>query len=239
MSGHSKWANIKRQKEANDKVKGSVFAKLSRLITLAIVEGNGVADPEYNVRLRLAIDKAKEANMPKENISRAVEKGSGPDSSQIKEVRYEAFGPGGTALLIIASTDNNNRTNAEIRNILERHGGKMGGMGAVHYMFSHVAAAIFNKSQNSEEALFEFASTHNASDFYEDDHEFVAFFPYEDLGKIKHYTTALALQSVEEEYKATTTVPVDTATGDKLSELIGALEELDDVHNVYTNASIA
>src|SRR4051812_30449460 len=120
MSGHSKWANIKRKKEANDKVKGAVFGKLSRLITIAVTEGGGLPDPENNVKLRFAVEKARSENMPKENIQKAIEKGSGPNIQELKEVVYEGFGPGGVALLIVTTTDNSNRTHAEIRNVLER-----------------------------------------------------------------------------------------------------------------------
>src|SRR3989338_10269057 len=109
MSGHSKWANTKRQKMANDKVKGNTFSKLSRLITLSVIEGAGIKEPENNVRLRLAMEKAHAANMPKENINRAIERGAGPDRSLIREVIYEGFGPGGGALMIQSSSDNPNR----------------------------------------------------------------------------------------------------------------------------------
>src|SRR3989304_8339146 len=101
MSGHSKWANIKRKKEANDKVKGNVFGKMSKIITLAVLEGGGMTDPDHNVKLRLAIEKAKSANMPKENIQRAIEKGTGPEKSQLKEIIYEGFAPGGVSLIIL------------------------------------------------------------------------------------------------------------------------------------------
>lgn len=234
MVGHSKWANIKRKKEANDKVKGKEFAKLSRIITLAVVEGNGIGDPEYNVRLRLAIDKAKQANMPKDNIQRAIEKGSGPDRAQIREVRYDAFGPSGSALLILASTDNPNRTSSEVRNMLDRNGGKMGNVGSVGYMFEHCAVALLDREGNAEDAVFAFAEQHGAIDFYEDD-EYVVFFPYAELGKIKEYSQGLVLKAVDAEYRATTTLPVDQQTAERVYALIEALEDLDDVHGVYTN----
>src|SRR5438132_496161 len=131
MSGHSKWSKIKRQKEVTDKVKGAAFAKLSRIITLAVIEGGGIPDPVNNVRLRLSIEKAKALNMPKENITRAIEKGAGPHKLELKEVVYEAFAPHGISVIIVATTDNSNRTFAEIRTILERNGGKMGTQGSV------------------------------------------------------------------------------------------------------------
>ena len=119
MSGHSKWANIKRKKGANDKIKANVFAKMSHLITISVLEGGGIVEPENNVKLRLAIDKAKSVNMPKENIMRAIERGFGPNKMMLKEVVYEGFGPYGIFLLILSTTDSSNRTTAEIRNFLE------------------------------------------------------------------------------------------------------------------------
>ncbi len=110
MSGHSRWVNIKRQKQANDLVRASLFSKLSRLITLTVIDGGGVTDPAHNVRLRLAIEKARHLNMPKDNIARAIEKGSGPDRGLLKEVVYEAFGASGSAMIILVTTDNINRT---------------------------------------------------------------------------------------------------------------------------------
>ena len=119
MAGHSKWSKVKRQKEITDKEKSKVFAKLSKLITLAIVEGGGVGDPELNIKLRLAIEKAKQGNMPKENVERAIEKAAGPNKQLLKEVHYEAFAKHGAAILIVATTDNPNRTTAEIKTTLE------------------------------------------------------------------------------------------------------------------------
>ncbi len=121
MSGHSKWANIKRKKEANDKIKGNVFAKLSRVITLAVIEGGGIGDPQLNNKLRLAIEKAQASNMPKENIKRAIERGLGPQKDQLKEVIYEGFAPYGVSLLILATTDNPNRTLTELRTKLRKN----------------------------------------------------------------------------------------------------------------------
>jgi YebC/PmpR family DNA-binding regulatory protein len=145
MSGHNKWSKIKRGKEAKDKVRGNTFSKLSRLITLAVLEGGGITDPNNNIKLRLAIDKAKHFNMPKENIARAVARASGPDKSQIREVIYEGFASAGVGLIIYATTDNPNRTLSEIRNILERHQGKLGTPGSVSYLFNDVAQSALIK----------------------------------------------------------------------------------------------
>lgn len=143
MSGHSKWSKIKREKQAKDKQKGNIFSKLSRLITLAVIEGGGITDPENNIKLRLAIEKAKNLNLPKENIERAIEKGTGPESQELKEVVYEAFGPEGVSLIILATTDNMNRTLSEIRNVLELHGGKLGTQGSVLHLFKKSGLSTF------------------------------------------------------------------------------------------------
>lgn len=135
MAGHSKWKQIKHKKAANDQQRAKIFSKISKLITIAVVEGGGMQDPAINVKLRLAIEKAKAANMPKDNIQRAIEKGSGPDRNNLKEVVYEGFGPQGVALVIHATTDNSNRTVGEVRSVIDKGGGKLGNQGAVSYLF--------------------------------------------------------------------------------------------------------
>lgn len=136
MSGHSKWANIHRKKEANDKVKGSIFTKMAKGISIAVKKGGGIADPEMNYVLRLAIDKAKSVNMPKENIDRAISKGKSKEGeSELIELMIEGFGPNGLVVIVEAVTDNRNRTVAEIRTLMEKGGGRMGEMGTVSYMF--------------------------------------------------------------------------------------------------------
>lgn len=135
MSGHSKWSKIKREKEVKDKQKANIFSKLSRLISLAVIAGGGITNPENNVKLRLAIEKAKSLNLPKDNIDRAIEKGLGPDSQKLKEVIFEAFAPGGVVLVIMVATDNMHRTLSEIRNVVESYSGKLGNQGSVMYLF--------------------------------------------------------------------------------------------------------
>ena len=135
MSGHSKWSTIKHKKAANDAVKGSVFTKMAKAITIAVKKGGGVGDPEINFSLRLAVDKASSVNMPKENIDRAIAKGLGKGGDELVELIIEGFGPEGVAVIIIAISDNRNRTVAEIRTLMEKYGGRMGEMGCVGYMF--------------------------------------------------------------------------------------------------------
>jgi YebC/PmpR family DNA-binding regulatory protein len=161
MSGHSKWSTIKHKKAANDKVKGSVFTKMAKAITVAVKKGGGIGDPNMNFTLRLAIEKARNVNMPRENIERAIEKGTGKaEGSELAEVIIEGFAPGGVAVIIEAVTDNSNRTIAELRNLMEKHGGRMGEPGSVMYMFERTSGEYKPKypasGDGQEEKLGEF-----------------------------------------------------------------------------------
>jgi YebC/PmpR family DNA-binding regulatory protein len=235
MSGHSKWANIKRKKEANDKVKSNVFAKLSRAITVAVLEGGG-PDVEHNIKLRLAVDKAKQENMPKESISRAIEKGSGPEKSSLVQLRFEAFGPAGSALLIEATTDNNNRTFSEVRNMIERHGGKLASHGSVAYLFNQSGVITFERVANKEEDVFEFAQRISATDFDEDDEHITVYFPFEQMGHVRDKVGILTGGSAEVIFRPSTIVQLNKHDSEKLMSLMEALENLEDVHSVHTNA---
>lgn len=236
MSGHSKWANIKRKKEANDKVKGSMFSKLGRLISLAVSEGGGITDPTNNVRLRIAIEKAKSFNMPKNNIERAIEKGSGKGVDNIREVIYEAFGPGGTAMVIVAATDNPNRTASEVRNVLDRHGAKLGSKNAVMYLFEKSSFVRLPRERISEQQAFDFAQTHGAIDFAEDAENYFLYFPYELFGKL-HETLPISGVHVEIVYKPQTMIGLTEEVGQKLVTLVQALEDMDDIQNVFHNGN--
>ncbi len=236
MSGHSKWANIKRQKQATDLVRGNVFSKLSRAITLAVLEGGGMTDPEHNVKLRLAIEKAKQANMPKDNVNRAIEKGVGPDKATLKEVVYEAFAHSGIALIILATSDNVNRTLSEIRNTLEQYGAKIASGGSITYLFRKCALIIFRKIDVDEEQVLSFAQKINAFDIDTDETHYDIYFPFENLGKLKEYIGDLRYETAEIDYKPTSTVALPAeADIKKVTVLIDALESLDDVHKVYAN----
>lgn len=236
MSGHSKWANIKRKKEANDKLKGNIFSKLSRLITIAVLEGGGITNPENNVKLRLAIEKAHASNMPKENIKRAIEKGIGPDKSQIKEVIYEGFAPYGVSLIILSHTDNQNRTLSEIRNILEKHNGKLGNIGSVSYLFTKCGLIIVDKKLVNQDKVFELADQLEVLDLTEDELKYYIYIPYVKLGHIKEVFKDVKYDSAEVDFKPQN--PVILEDEDKLKKillLIEDLEALDDVQKVFTN----
>jgi YebC/PmpR family DNA-binding regulatory protein len=235
MSGHSKWANIKRKKEAQDKIRGNVFSKLSRIITLAVIEGGGIGDPQHNVKLRLAVEKAKQANMPKDNIQRAIERGAGPNKDQLKEMVYEAFAPGGVSLLILASTDNPNRTLSEIRTVLEKNGGKIGAQGAVSYLFEKCGLVVIEKNNINEEKAFQLADELKAIDFQSDDVDYSIYIPFEQIGRAREIFKEYNLKELETIYRPKMKVNVDEERMALIENLIVNLESLDDVHKVFSN----
>lgn len=235
MSGHSKWANIKRKKGANDKIKANVFAKMSHLITISVIEGGGIVEPEHNVKLRLAINKAKSFNMPKENIKRAIEKGFGPNKILLKEVIYEGFGPYGVFLLILSTTDNSNRTSSEIRNFLEKNSGKLGAQGSVSYLFKKCAFVSFQKSEIDEDVVFKIGEKLSAFDINEDDSHFFVFFPFDHFGLLKVHLNSIKYDLAEVDYLPTIPVSLEPDKEKRVLDIIEALEELDDVQRVYTN----
>jgi YebC/PmpR family DNA-binding regulatory protein len=239
MAGHSKWAQIKRQKGINDQKRGAVFAKLSKAITLAVVEGGGIADPDLNVKLRVAMEKAKYAEMPKETIQRAVEKGMGPGASALREILYEAFGQGGSAFLIKTATDNPNRTVADLRTVLDRNGGKIGAPGSVTYLFERCGAVTFSTTDQMEEILA-FAESCGASDIAEEGDTVTVYVPFGELGKIKDRPGSVHPERPpDEEYRPLAIViAANEAEEDAIAGLVAAIEELDDVQQVYTNVGV-
>lgn len=230
MSGHSKWANIKRKKEANDKVKSNVFSKLSRLITMAVLEGGGITDPENNIKLRLAIDKARVYNMPRSNIDRAVDRAAGSETQNLRTVQYEGFGPKGAGLIIEASTDNPNRTSSEIRNTLERFGGKLGAQGSVSYLFQRCGVVHKAKTDTTEEAAFALGEKLGALDIDQDDTYYSIYIPFEAIGRA---------ENAEIDFRPQTYVDLPRESLHLYEEMIGAIEDLEDVHKVFTNARFA
>ncbi|OQY68275.1 hypothetical protein B6D29_00920 [Microgenomates bacterium UTCPR1] len=236
MSGHSKWANIKRKKEVNDKVKGNIFSKLSRLVTIAVIEGGGITDPDNNLKLRLAIEKAHSFNMPKENIKRAIEKGVGPDKSKMVEIVYEAFGPYGVSLIILAHTDNQNRTLGEVKSVLDRNQGKLGSMGSVSYLFTKCGLIVIDKKEVDQERLFEISEKLEALDVAEDDLKYSIYIPYSKLGHIKEALNNVNYDSAEVDYKPQNPISIeDDAKLEKISLLIEHLEALEDIQKVFAN----
>ncbi len=237
MSGHSKWANIKRKKGANDAIRGALTTKIGREITIAVKMGG--SDPTGNMRLKLALTKAKANNIPKDNINRAIQKGLGAsDGSNYEEITYEGYGPGGAALMLDILTDNRNRTAADVRHIFGKYGGNLGETGCVGWMFKQKAVFVVEKETfDDEDALMEIVMDAGAEDFVADDEVFEITAAPEDFDAIEK---ALADKGIETASAEITQVPDTTVqlTGkdaENMQKLSDALEENDDVQNVYGN----
>jgi YebC/PmpR family DNA-binding regulatory protein len=239
MAGHSKWAGIKHKKAIVDARRGKLFTKLARQITVAAREGGG--DPEGNPSLALAVQKAKDASMPKDNIERAIAKGTGEgtDADALEAVLYEGYGPGGVALLVEALTDNRNRTGSEVRHLLAKHGGNLGEPGSVGYLFDKRGLLVVDSGRYTEDDLL-VAIEAGALDVAVDDDVFEVLTEPGDLTAVR---TALEqagveLESAEVTQHPKTRVPIDEATAGKLMRLIEALEENDDVGDVHANFDV-
>ena len=237
MSGHSKWANIKRKKGANDAIRGKITTKIGREITIAVRMGGG--DPTGNMRLKLALAKAKSNNIPKDNINRAIQKGLGAaDGSNYEELTYEGYGPGGTAIMLDILTDNRNRTAADVRHIFSKYGGNLGETGCVGWMFQKKAVFVVEKeSYDDEDALMEIALEAGADDFSAEDDIFEITAEPEAFDDI---VKALADKGIEVSSSEVTMVPENTVQveGDnvaKMQKMLDALDENDDIQNVYGN----
>jgi len=241
MSGHSKWAQIKHKKAHTDAKKGKVFTKIVKEISVAARLGGG--DPEGNPRLRLAIEKAKEVNMPHDNVKRAIMKGTGElPGTSYEEFIYEGYGPGGVAVLIEVLTDNKNRTLPEIRHIMSKHGGNLGEAGCVSWMFQKKGYILADKSKVDEETLMTIALDAGAEDMKNDPREdsYEIITAPEDLNRIK---AAVGNANIPVSLSETTMLPksyvlLDEKTAEQMMRLTEALEENEDVQNVYANFDI-
>jgi YebC/PmpR family DNA-binding regulatory protein len=239
MSGHSKWSTIKRKKGAADAKRGKVFSKVIKEITVAARAGGG--DPEGNPRLRAAIALAKSENMPKDNIDRAIKKGTGgADGVAYEEIIYEGYGPGGVAILVQVLTDNKNRTVADIRHIFTKNGGSMGETGCVAWMFEKKGYFVFEKNKIEEEALMEWGLEAGVDDIREQENEWEVITPLENFEKVR-----IALEEKKWIPLVTelTMLPKNTVTlegkgAEQMLRMMEALEENDDVQNVYANFDI-
>ncbi|HEU4619050.1 MAG TPA: YebC/PmpR family DNA-binding transcriptional regulator [Gammaproteobacteria bacterium] len=237
MAGHSKWANIRFRKGAQDAKRGKIFTKLIREITSAAKAGGG--DPASNPRLRLAIDKARAQSMPKDNIDRAVKRGTGElEGVQYEETRYEGYGPGGVAVLVDCLTDNRNRTVSEVRFAFTKHGGHLGADGSVAYLFTHVGQLTYAPGSD-ENRIIEAAIDSGASDVVtNEDGSIEVVCEPADFEALRAAMTAAGLEpeSAEITMRASTKVPVSVEDAAALLKMLDALDELDDVQNVYSNA---
>jgi YebC/PmpR family DNA-binding regulatory protein len=239
VAGHSKWKQIKRKKAVTDARRGAHFTKLIKEITVAARSGGG--DPAGNARLRTAIDAAKQANMPLDNIERAVKKGTGAlDGVHYEEIAYEAYGPGGAAIYLEVTTDNPNRTVADIRHIFDKHGGKLAASGAVAYQFDKRGQVYLDASRYGEDAAMEAALDAGAADFVKEGDQYIVTTAVTDLHAVQERLKArgIAPESAEIAMIPKSTVKVEGKNAETLVKLMEALEEHDDVSRVSSNFDV-
>jgi YebC/PmpR family DNA-binding regulatory protein len=239
MSGHSHWATIKHKKGAIDAKRGKLWSKLSRAIIIAARNGGG--DPNMNLKLRYAIDKAREVSMPKDNIDRAIKRGTGDvEGLTFEEITYEGFGPGGIAVMVDVLTDNRNRTNGEVRKIFERHGGTMGSAGAVGYLFERKGLFNVAPAGKDEDTLMGIALEAGADDLKPAGENYEVFCEPGGFNKVKEALEKAGVQiqsaSVSQLPKAAMDTDIEAAK--KVLKLVEALDDHDDVQNVYTSLNI-
>ena len=236
MAGHNKWSKVKRQKAVTDGRKGKVFSRLSREITIAAKSGGG--DVEGNSRLRTLVLKAREANMPVDNVDRAIKKGTGElPGVSYEDVTYEAYGPGGVAFIVKVTTDNKNRAASELRSVFTKHGGNLAGSGAVMFQFLHAGQFLIAKDTATEDRLMEVALEAGADDVITTDEGHEVRCDVHAFDKILHSLekASVKTESAEIAYIPTTTVPVNAKTAETLATLHDILDDLDDVQAVFSN----
>jgi YebC/PmpR family DNA-binding regulatory protein len=236
VSGHSKWSTIKRQKGAKDAARGALFTKLGNAIAIAARNGT---DPETNFALRLAMDKAKAANMPQANIQRSIDRVKDKDSAQLQEVMYEGYGPGGVAILVECATDNVNRTYPDVKLAFSKHGGNIAEKGAVAFQFDRKGMIRVNSA--GDEVLLQ-ALDAGADDVQEEEGESVIYTDPKELAKVREALTAAGLEISEAEltFVPNNTVEIsDEATAGKIMRVMNALEDLDDVSSTHVNFDIS
>lgn len=239
MAGHSKWANIQHRKGRQDAKRSKIFSKLSKEITIAAKMG--APDPEFNPRLRLAIQAAKAQSMPKDNIERAIKKSTSADEANFEEVRYEGFGPEGVGVIVEALTDNRNRAAGEIRSIFSKNGGNLGETGSVSFMFELVGYIEYPASTASEEEMLEAAIDAGAEDVVSSDDVHEIYCAFDQLGDVsaaleKRFGEAQAAKPL---WRPQNTVPISGDKAETLMKLMNALDDCDDVQNVYANFDIS
>ncbi|WP_301859364.1 YebC/PmpR family DNA-binding transcriptional regulator [uncultured Megasphaera sp.] len=239
MSGHSKWANIKRKKGKNDAIRGKITTKIGREITIAVRMGG--PDPVGNMRLKLALQKAKENNIPKDNIKRAIQKGAGAtEGANYEEIVYEGYGPAGVAVTVKVLTDNRNRAAAAVRHEFSKCGGNLGATGCVGWMFHNTGIFVVAKDHADEETIMEVALDAGADDVKTGDEEYEIITSPEAFDAVEK---ALADHNIEPEHASITMVPENTVAlsgedAEKMERFVDALDEIDDVQDVYHNAEL-
>ncbi len=241
MSGHSKWSTIKRQKGLKDAKRGAVFTKLSKAISIAIRQGGGVTDPNGNFRLRLAIEAARAANMPKDNIDRAIQKANSKAEAVLEEAVYEGFGPGGFSVIVESVTDNKLRTVSEVKNIFNKNGGNMGAQGSVMYQFEKKGVVTVDKDGKTLDDIFLLAVDSGAEDIEDADTEVLVYTKPEELGKVRDgiASQGLNIKAIELLLRPVVFNTIqDTAAAERAMDFLDKLESLDDVQKVYANFDI-
>ena len=238
MSGHSKWSTIKHQKGAADAKRGQLFTRLTKEIAVAAKAGGG--DPDMNPRLRLAVNQAKQNNMPLDNIERAIKRATGQsdDQAELEELVYEGFSPGGAAILVVAVTDNRNRASSEVRNVFDRNNGKMGQVGSVGWMFEQKGVITLELSAEQMEEAELLAIEHGAEDITDDDASVEIRTAPEDFEAVRHALEEAGMKplSAEVTMVPTTQTGLDERAAEQTLKLLDRLEGLDDVQKVVTNA---
>ena len=235
MAGHSKWANIKHRKARQDASRGKVWTKVIREITVA---AKGGPDPDDNPRLRLALDKANAANMPKDNIKRAIEKGSGTgETGALEEIIFEGYGPGGVAILVETMTDNRNRTVSDVRHAFSKFGGNLGTDGSVSYLFNKIGIIHISKV-TSEEELMDIVLQSGADDLVDEGEYFEIISSSSNLSNVLESLKSNSIENINAELtlRAETSVAIDQEMAEKVLKIMDFMDELDDVQEVHTNA---
>ncbi|MBM3210372.1 YebC/PmpR family DNA-binding transcriptional regulator [Candidatus Saccharibacteria bacterium] len=235
MAGHSKWAKIKRDKGANDAKRGAIFTRLGNQIAVA---ARGGSDPAMNSALALAIEKAKAANMPNANIQRAIDRVNDKNAAALEEITYEAYGPGGVGLIIETATDNRNRTFPDVKNALSKNGGTIADAGSVLFQFTR--KGVISVAATGEDVLLEVLDA-GAEDAVEEDGELIVYTEQKDLAKVREALRSkdIEVKDAELQYIGTAQIEIsDDETAAKLMKLLDAIDDLDDVVNVHTNAAL-
>ena len=241
MSGHSKWSTIKRKKGAADAKRGALFGKLSRAISVAAREGGG--DPEMNSALALAVSKAKDANMPNDNIQRAIDKGTGAhgEAETFERITYEGYAPGGVAVMVEVLTDNRNRAASDVRYIFSKNGGKLGTSGSVAYLFERKGVILIPKDSVDEDELMELALEAGAEDVEEMESDFRIVTSAEEFAAVRDAMrdAGVEFENADITMQPQNSIDLDASTAKQTLRLIDALEENDDVQEVYANFDIS
>lgn len=240
MSGHSKWAKIHRQKAVSDQQRGKVFTKLGKAISIAVKEGGGVVDPEMNFKLRLAIEKAKQANMPRSNIDKAISSGSGPGAGDdLVNITYEGFGPTGVAVIVEVVTDNRNRALSEVKQIFDKSGGTLGQSGSVSFLFNRVGEILVKETENQEAVMLELMEIPGIIDIEQTAEGLNVLTKFNELKSVQDKVAhGHSIEQSSLIYQPKMPKQLNTEQIQKVETFIAKLEDSEEVQNVWTDANI-